>query len=458
MIKALLALGFLGLLPVLEPEPPDGTFELKIQKIKVNKNNQDVFPEIELRPQESLVGIAQEPKYKSKYPQRFVHAFGPEGERQVAFAADEKRPGKGYAQLIIDSEGKGQLKKAKKLSGKPVLRGSSYEDTEFGDLDIVVPVEGGTMKYPVHVRYSVKLAGYGGDEPDDSSLYISSRCVLSGAVIIGEQKRTMIIYDANCNGVFGEKGTPGGKKSDKIWIGKGAPKLEDAYIQAMPIGKYFLFEGSYYEIALSPTHTVEIKKTEVPLGKVQVSQPDFLLELSEAGDVLCVSADGEQELDMPTGDYDVTSPGFRRKGKGGVWELEGKPGTCKIAFEVKEGEETQISLGPPLKVIIDAKVKNRGATGWYLSMSYRMEGAEGEEYAYLLKNGKKTKLPEVSIRNSRGKEVKKGRFEYGRGGTCSYSWRIPSKLKNDDYSIIVTLDTGPYELDEEHKNGFTLRR
>jgi hypothetical protein len=42
-----------------------------------------------------------------------------------------------------------------------------------------------------------------------------------------------------------------------------------------------------------------------------------------------------------------------------------------------------------------------------------MEGQDGEEYAYLRKNGRKVPLPEISIRNSRGKEVKKGRFEYG---------------------------------------------
>jgi len=31
-------------------------------------------------------------------------------------------------------------------------------------------------------------------------------------------------------------------------------------------------------------------------------------------------------------------------------------------------------------------------------------------------------------------------------------------VPDGDYNIVATLDTGPFPLDEEHKNGFTLRR
>ena len=417
MIHALLATTLMGFVPTTAPDPPLEDFVLQVESIKVTQTNLEVFPEIELRPQESLVGIAREPSYKSKFPQKFVGSFGADGATKVAFAADEKRPGKGYATLIVDTKGDGELARGKRLSGKPMLRGDSYEDTEFGMLDIEVPIEGGTIEYPVHVRYSVKLNGYGGDEPTDSSLYLQAMCVLQGKVQLGEVEQTMMVFDANCNGIFGEKGTASSAgattKGDKIWIGNGSPKHEDAYIQALPIGKYFLFGGDYYELNFGAGSTVNVKKTDVPLGKVEVSEPDFLLELVEGSDVLCVNGIDGTVLDMPTGDYRVIAPGFRRKGKGGIWELEGKPGACKLSFEVSKDSQTEIELGPPLKIIVDAKVKDRGATGWYLELKYRMEGANGEEYAYLRQNGKKVKLPEVSIRNSRGKEVKKGHFEYG---------------------------------------------
>ncbi|MEW6072875.1 MAG: hypothetical protein AB1726_09840 [Planctomycetota bacterium] len=418
MIPSPLAAVLLGLLLAAQGEPPAGaTFPLKVGEIKLSKTNVGVFPEIDLRPQESLVGLAREPNYASNYPQKFTTRFGGEGAIQVAFAADEKRPGKGYATLVVDTKGDGDLSRGKRLSGKPILRGENYEDTDFGAVEIAVPIEGGTMEYPVAVRYSVKLAGAGVEEPDDSSLYLTSLCVLQGTVNLGEAAQTMIVFDANCNGVFGDRSSPetagAAARGDKIWVGKGAPSHEDAYVQALPLGKYFLFDGAYWEFEFSPANAVTIRKAEVPLGTVEVSQPGFLLQLAEGQDVLCVNGEDGQQLDMPTGDYKVVAPGFRRKGKGGVWELEGKPGSCKVKFSVTEGTPTTVELGPPLKVVIDAKVTNRGVTGWWLELAYRLEGVNDEEYQYLLQNGKKVRLPEIEIKDSKGHTVKKGQFEYG---------------------------------------------
>ena len=51
------------------------TFELQAKKLKVNKKNADVFPELELRPAQNL-DIEKEPKYKSDHPQKFSAVFG----------------------------------------------------------------------------------------------------------------------------------------------------------------------------------------------------------------------------------------------------------------------------------------------------------------------------------------------------------------------------------------------
>ncbi len=412
MIRAFLTLVALGFLFV--PDPATVQFELKSRKIKITKQTADVFPELELQAQEALAGALKEPKYKSKDPQKFLTTFGESVE--VLFAVDEKRAGKGYTSLYADVTGLGDLTKGKRVSGKPVVRGSYYRDTTFAPFEVQIPIEDGAEAFPVQARFAARFDQPGAPAPSSSSLYLTSLCAMEGKVEFGETKQTMVIFDANCNGVFGEKASAtafgASSKSDRIWVGKGAGKLDQAYMEALPIGKYYAFEDKYYELDFSDGDSVSITETEVPLGKIQVSQPGFIFELADGNEVLCVSGGKEQVINMPVGDYKVVAPSFRQKYKGAIWELEGKLGSCKAKFDVAEGGTTEVAVGPPLKVVIDAKVKSQyGAT--YVTMDFKLEGANGEEYQFLKKDGRKVALPEISIRNSRGREVKKGRFEYG---------------------------------------------
>jgi len=393
------------------------TFELKPKKIKLNNGNAEVFPELELRVQGSLSGVESEPKYKSKTPQKFTTNFGGDDGVDVTFATDEKKgSGKGFDSLIADLKGTGNLKKGKKLSGKPVRRGTNYEDTVFPAFKLKYDAGEDTEDYSIQARLSVSRTSITDKTPSDSTLYLTSLSCLEGKVELAGEKQKMVVFDANCNGVFGERGSNGraGSKvsGDKIWVGKASTKIEDSYIASLPLGKYFLFDGKYFEISIGDNCMAEIKEATVPLGKIKVSQPGFLLELREGSDVLYVSNSEGDELDIPTGDYKITTPGFRRKGKGGIWELQGETGSLNMDFDVSEGELTEIEVGPPLKLVCTSTMRREG-TGHSISLKFWIEGSQGEKYKYLRKNGQRVKLPSVSIRNEKGKEVKKGSFEYG---------------------------------------------
>jgi len=201
-------------------------------------------------------------------------------------------------------------------------------------------------------------------------------------------------------------------QGDKVWVGKGSTSMEDAYVESLPLGKYYLHEGSYYDITISPDNVAEIKPSDVKLGKVAVSSPGFLLELRDSNEVLYISNTEGGDLDIPAGDYEITTPGFRRKGKGGIWELQGEPGSMRRAFSVSEGNTTEVEIGPPLKLVVTHSMRRSG-TGFVVSLKFAIEGSQGEKYKYLRKNGKRVKLPEVVIKNEKGKEVKTGHFEYG---------------------------------------------
>jgi hypothetical protein len=227
----------------------------------------------------------------------------------------------------------------------------------------------------------------------------------------------VIVFDANCNGVFGEAGSPGGHRvrGDRIWIGKGSAKVAEAYVEALPLGKYYLFEDQYYTIAFKGSNgnkQVEISKADVPLGTIQVNNPGFLFELVGGNSVFYVSSEKSNTVSVPVGKYRVNTASFRRRYKGKTWELEGRPGSCKESFTVKEGEVTIVEAGPPLRIMIDTDLRARGSSMWAY-FGFSIQGSAGETYQYLRKGGKKIDLPEIVIRQPGNKLAEKRQFEYG---------------------------------------------
>jgi len=399
----------IAVLVLISPLLSADSFELKLKKIKVNKKNAEMLPEMELRPA-ALSGISSEPRYRSDYPQKFKASFGDGDGIDVAFAVDEKRgSGKGFDFLYVDVNGGGDLSGGKKLSGKSSNRGYSYLDTSFSKFDIEIPSGGGIQEYPVQARFSIQR-----NQTNNSSLYLMPLCVLEGDIQFGETQCEIVVFDSNCNGVFGEKGSPGGRRAsgDRVWIGKKAPKVEDAYVEALPLGKYYLFEDQYYEIEFGSQSQVDINRADVPLGTVKVNNPGFLLELVQGNSVLYANNEKGTEVKVPVGSYRVNNAGFRLRHKGQLWELEGQPGSCTEQFTVMESEVSEISVGPPLKIMVTADMRNEG-NGVVASLDFYIAGSAGEKYKYLREGGKKVDLPEISIRNSKGKEVEEGRFEYG---------------------------------------------
>ncbi len=386
------------------------SYPLKYKKIKVNKKSQGVLPELELSSLGAFAGENNEPRYKSDNPQRFESTFGNGNAINVVFAVDERRgTGKGFDVLYVDTNGSGNLAKGKKYTGKNALRGYSYEDTTFPIIEVAIPDGEGVMKIPVQARFSVRK-----DTPSESSLYLTPLSVMEGAIAIGEKKLKMIVFDANCNGIYGEKAELRGSTSsgDRIWIGTGSPKVEKAYIEAFPLGKYYQYEDNYYEIEFLPDNSVEIKKSDITLGRMRVNNPGFILELVGNDSVLFVNSDKENEISVPAGNYRINNAGFRRKYKGAIWELQGKAGTFQEQFKIKEEETTEINVGAPLKIAVNTTTRMVG-NGMVASLAFSIMGGAGETYQYLLKDGKKVDLPEVLIKNPSGKVVQTGHFEYG---------------------------------------------
>ncbi|MEW6741401.1 MAG: hypothetical protein AB1486_01475 [Planctomycetota bacterium] len=412
-----------------------GEFQLERKKIPLTPKNAEILPEIELRPQ-ILPETVTEPRYRSRTAQKFFARFGGSaGETEsgdggigVAFAVDEREgTGEGFDCLIVDTAGSGQLTSGRRLVGKALPRGWSFVDTSFPPFDIAIPGPDSTLDYPIAARFSIERNATG-----NSTLYLTPLCYLEGKVELGGKKQTLLVFDANCNGIFGERltgtrapvggvgfaGAPSGAapgaapSGDKIWIGTGTPRGDAAYTEALPLGRYFLFEDAYYEITIDEKDLASVVKADVPLGTVKVGNPGFVLELVSRDGVLYASNEKGQEIIVPVGSYQLKTASFRQRFRGSIWELEGEPGACNKSVTITEGTTTAVDVGPPLRIVVTTTMTPQG-TGTVAYHDFRIEGGYGEKYKYLRKDGRKVDLPEIFVRSPGNKVVKKGQFEYG---------------------------------------------
>ncbi|MFH2002393.1 MAG: hypothetical protein ABIK28_22160 [Planctomycetota bacterium] len=385
------------------------SFELKIKKIKITDKNNDIFPEMALSSLKRL--DIEEPRFRSENPQRFKTFVGEGNTCPLVFAVDEKKgTGKGYDFLYADVNVTGNLVEGRRIPGKNSSTGGWFEALDFPCLDIRLPMEEGEK--PIDLPLSVRFHMLKGSTV--AWLYLTSLCILEGQVQLGESKVKMFVFDADCNGIFGGKAKVVGSKmsGDRIWIGEGAPTPETACAESVPLGKYFCFDGDYYEFVFHRNSRVDIKKAEVPLGKIEVNQAGFLLELVQEDGVVYAESLKSNEIPVPAGQYRVNAASFRKKYKGALWTLEGATNPRSKLFDVKPGERTTIDIGPPLKLVIRADIGRRGSS-LMASLGFVIKGSQDEEYTYLRKDGKKVDLPSITIRDSKNRIMDKGRFEYG---------------------------------------------
>ncbi len=455
MIRNVLCLALLVL--IVAPPAVAEEFALSPTKIKVNEKNARSFPWIEMKPR-TLSDLKREPKYRSRNPKKFVRRFGGGSGINVSFAVDEKGGDReGYNYLYADLAGTGDMVKCKKLNGKNVLVGRDHCSALFPTCEVQIPSSGGITAFPMQARFIWRVRNI-----EDAVLRVTACCALKGKVKFGSKEQTMLVFDADCNGVFGDPGCPFNTplRGDKVWVGKKPPKMEKAYAEAIPLGRYFRFEGDCFEFSFSGSLAapkVDVTPVAGAQGLIELGTPGFVLELMQGNRVFHIDCGEATTIRIPAGTWAVHTAWLQGEKKGKPYVLEGRPGTFNAPIKVEPENTTRVELGPPLKIKITTSQRIVG-TGTQIDMVSVIEGSGGEIYHRLYKYGRRFDHPLVVVRNPQDKPVHKGMFHYDDKGNCVYAWRLQSTIHDGVFTLEPTLDTGPFAQDEEYVNTFEIRR
>jgi len=237
------------ILAVLGLASPDGeeprSFQLTCKKLKEPYedllNEQHPVALIELPKLE----VRKEPALRSKQAKRFAHRFGLGEGFPVSFIVDEsKGTGKGYDCLYVDSTGSGTFANCIKVKGKAEYFSDKYQRVLFGPLDIhAIP---GAEPLSVQVRLTHFTEG-------DTFLFPASLSVVEGTLQFGGIKQKIRVFDADCDGVFGEPGRLDGAwaRGDYICVGGSLEGHE-----ARPVPMAFSAEGCFFEVDRSEERRV----------------------------------------------------------------------------------------------------------------------------------------------------------------------------------------------------------
>jgi len=239
-----------------------------------------------------------------------------------------------------------------------------------------------------------------------------------GTVELDGQKRKVAIVDANFDGRYDGFATAetlnDSSACDQIAFGvpkkdRGAGQGEETEIA--PVSRVVHVGDAYYAVESAPDGSrIQFAKTEPQFGTLDVQCADLHLLLhSETGTHVL---SGGSPWPLPAGTYALADMSLRRTDADGTqWVYEGAAWNAgKLAqFEIRAGETTTITAGPPLT--LDTSVAWRGDTA---AIGLTVVGRAGEQYVGgVSKNGRTLGAPKLTIVDRSGKELASGAFEYG---------------------------------------------
>lgn len=212
---------------------------------------------------------------------------------------------------------------------------------------------------------------------------------IPGGAMVGEVAGVEIeLYDDNLDGVYGSP--PSSWAHTQLRPGTNQPEFDSIRIDgnkmAQPMSQYVnLGSAGWHSLTTSNFGTsITAEPVSFKTGTIQVKakgvKPDFVI-LKGNGNVLAetfIDVAGGKKVEVPVGRWDLYF-GLVRKGKKmQAMKAVMLPSDSSPGYMVKEGENTELTLGAPFS--FDFEVSRQEKTATVKGMSLQVIGAGGEAY------------------------------------------------------------------------------
>ncbi|HEX2972798.1 MAG TPA: hypothetical protein VHP11_10720, partial [Tepidisphaeraceae bacterium] len=293
---------------------------------------------------------------------------------------------------------------------------------------------------------------------------------LTGKVKVGEKTYKIALVDATYDGqiepadinkLIGQRGRG---ESDLLAIdmnGDGKfSYMADGVMEVRPFTKMICLDEKYYDMKVAKDDSsLTLVKAEPKTGTLTIkgSKADLTV-LGDCGVLNLPSSKGSWQL--PEGRYTCQEIKLQAgENKDDKWVLETSGKTGKLQeFRIKAGETQAFEIGAPLTIKTDIQKQNSGGIfkGKEVSFGFTIVGAAGEEYSPAANhNGSQVPAPKIKIYDEKGEVLASGDFQYGGGGTCRYSWRVPKKFAGK-FRTEIKPNVGPFEVKQDGENWNTI--
>jgi hypothetical protein len=365
-----------------------------------------------------------EPVYFSKRPRYVSLVLGGDTDNPCIVAVDESRgTGSGYDTLYFDANGNGDLTDDPKVAGTPETReqdGKTVVDmrrVEFPTVEVAVNHDGTTV--PHHLRPYIYAYG-------TPSLSLRTAGYCEGLLQVGRKSFKAALVDDTCNGRFDDlyavpdNAYRGGNiwaRGDTLVIDVNGDGEYDKGSRDTPevfhLGKYLALDGCCYDLDVAPDgREVTLAPTAAPLGSIATNQDSYSLELlSETTGTLKVLG-GSGKVRVPADEYLMAQCSLSVEDEDGArWRIVGQGRFNQDAVVIKPSKTTSLTLGPPL--VAKLSMTKKGAREFSFDLAISGQGGESYTADNFARNGKTPPPPRLRVRDSEGKVVKIGSFEYG---------------------------------------------
>ncbi|MBN2577867.1 MAG: hypothetical protein JXB10_02665 [Pirellulales bacterium] len=364
--------------------------------------------------------VTKEPTYVAPAPFRAVARLG---GQQYAFVLDViDAKAKGYNKLYFDLNRNGDLTDDGAVTTKDVDASpkTGISQSQFPRVDLKLGKGAQSRDYSFLLSVFCQTGG----PLQFATVSLSSAAVREGYLTQGKRKIHLVLLDQNSNGRFddlisihlaGNRVYP--TLGDLLLINpnpRNLLSLETAFGRdRIFLNRTLCLGKAFYRLEVSPSgENLKMTPAELALGYVTGPGPAYraMIYSNDYG-AMMIGGMKDQKIPLPEGIWKVANYSLDASAspRPGQTAISAAFNDQSVEITVDKGKTVGLPFGTPYKAQVAASKPKDNK----VSLSLSILGAAGEQCTSVSVNGARPPAPQFVIKDADGKEVHRGKFEYG---------------------------------------------